>query len=395
MSDWRTDQLPEATFRGVPFGWLDVGGQYGRRLAIHEYPLSEQWDVEDLGRAMRRHSVDCQLIGDNYMDQLKALIAAVEQPGPGLLIHPTLGPMTVHAERVSTRERHTERGTATLPINFIEVDPAQLPAVSIDTARALIDAADAAAGPVISVGEDITTTGPEFQRSALATQVGQFVDALAVDVNDIAQAINTAPGFGTLQESVGLAVDVATAVQDLVDAPRRIAAMTVGVLLNRVATLEGLAQWFDYAVDYYAARFMTPTNLRIAANQEALQLMVRSSAVMAGARIVAGTDYASSDDAIADRDALLTAIERVQAVADDDLFAAMQTLRVALVDDIEARAASLARLATYTPSRTEPATVIAYRLYGDADRDAEIVARNRITHPAFVPGGVALEVRSV
>ena len=267
--------------------------------------------------------------------------------------------------------------------------------VSIDTAQALIEAADSAAGPVISVGEDITTTGPDFQRSTLATQVGQLVDALAVDVNEIAQAIKTAPGFGALQESVGLAVDVATAVQSLVDAPRRIAAMTVGVLLNRISTLEGLAQWFDYAVSHYVARFTTPTNLQIAANQQALQLTVRAASAMAGARIIAGTDYASSDDAIADRDALLAAIERVQAVAGDELFSAMQSIRVALIDDIEARAASLARLATYTPSRTEPATVIAYRLYGNADRDAEIVTRNRIVHPLFVPGGVQLEVRSV
>ncbi|PTS90230.1 hypothetical protein DBR17_01670, partial [Sphingomonas sp. HMWF008] len=50
----------------------------------------------------------------------------------------------------------------------------------------------------------------------------------------------------------------------------------------------------------------------------------------------------------------------------------------------------------YTPATTEPALVIAARLYADPAqaeiRAAEIVARNRVVHPGFVPGGVALQV---
>jgi len=41
-----------------------------------------------------------------------------------------------------------------------------------------------------------------------------------------------------------------------------------------------------------------------------------------------------------------------------------------------------------------PAIVLAYRLYGDAERADEIVARNRVRHPGFVPGGQPLEVLS-
>lgn len=66
-----------------------------------------------------------------------------------------------------------------------------------------------------------------------------------------------------------------------------------------------------------------------------------------------------------------------------------------MVRDITARGATLARLFSYTPKATEPALVIANRIYGTVDieaRTAEIVSRNKVRHPGFVPGGIALEL---
>jgi len=63
-----------------------------------------------------------------------------------------------------------------------------------------------------------------------------------------------------------------------------------------------------------------------------------------------------------------------------------------VIQDVTARGGSLAHLYAYTPAQTEPALVIAQRLYGDPTRAGEIVARNAVIHPLFVPGGQALEV---
>ena len=61
---------------------------------------------------------------------------------------------------------------------------------------------------------------------------------------------------------------------------------------------------------------------------------------------------------------------------------------------------ALGRRFGYTPGATLPAIVIAQIVYGDAigevaARAEQIVARNRIAHPAFVPGGEPLELLSV
>ncbi|MNQ86556.1 hypothetical protein D3C85_1017540 [compost metagenome] len=42
-------------------------------------------------------------------------------------------------------------------------------------------------------------------------------------------------------------------------------------------------------------------------------------------------------------------------------------------------------LRVYAPAETVSALVLAHALYGDALRSGEIVARNRVHHPGFVP----------
>ena len=50
-----------------------------------------------------------------------------------------------------------------------------------------------------------------------------------------------------------------------------------------------------------------------------------------------------------------------------------------------AESATASRLTTYTPGTTLPAVVLAYDLYEDASRSDELVRRNGLSHPGFVP----------
>ena len=59
--------------------------------------------------------------------------------------------------------------------------------------------------------------------------------------------------------------------------------------------------------------------------------------------------------------------------------------RAAVWRDLTTRARENARLTTLTPTEVSPALVLAYDYYEDASREADIVARNGIRHPGFVP----------
>ena len=78
-------------------------------MALHLYPFRDQAWPEDLGRSPRVTSFRGFVLGDNADQQVAALIEAVEAPGPGQLVHPSLGAMTVQVVSFAASD-NPERG---------------------------------------------------------------------------------------------------------------------------------------------------------------------------------------------------------------------------------------------------------------------------------------------
>jgi len=71
----------------------------------------------------------------------------------------------------------------------------------------------------------------------------------------------------------------------------------------------------------------------------------------------------------------------------DDLFAALRALRIAVVEDLRVRGASLAHVRTFSLPAPLPALSLAQRLYRDAARADELVgeAGDSCVSPLFMP----------
>ncbi|OAT41354.1 phage tail/DNA circulation protein [Hafnia paralvei ATCC 29927] len=96
------ENLHPASFRGVPFAVTGGESQFGRRQAVHEYPMRDRVWVEDLGRGTRRITLQGFIVqgsriysASDVLTQRDSLIAACESKGSGTLVHPTLGELTV------------------------------------------------------------------------------------------------------------------------------------------------------------------------------------------------------------------------------------------------------------------------------------------------------------
>ncbi|MBI6558024.1 DNA circularization N-terminal domain-containing protein [Pseudomonas syringae] len=98
-------------------------------------------------------------------------------------------------------------------------------------------------------------------------------------------------------------------------------------------------------------------------------------------------DVPVADDVIELRDTLSSAIWEASLKADPEHYLALNTLRQALIRHLNAVAASGVRLVDMKVSESLPALVLAYRRFGDASRAQEMVQRNRLAHPGFVPPG--------
>ena len=135
-----TDSLLPASWRGIPFGVLSASIRPGRTVAVHSYPYREAttaapsvW-AEDTGSAPHSFEFSGFLVdGDVFalglpiFLQRDIMVAACQQPGTGLLIHPSLGARTVALiEPPELVERSDMGGAIELRFRFVESAPGPL-----------------------------------------------------------------------------------------------------------------------------------------------------------------------------------------------------------------------------------------------------------------------------
>lgn len=390
---WKEKLLP-GSFRGVPFSIESSDGEIGRRIALHQYPQRDKPFAEDLGRKARRFTLEVFVLGLDYITGRDALIEALEKPGSGVLIHPYLGQMTATVlEARGPKESTREGGMARFSVTFVESGEKVFPSAAADTGRQIQEKADIAADILKRTFPFDATGRPEYIFEHAKTLVGKVADRL----DAIRRSIPGVPA--RVSDYVADLQRVSAGLEALIRTPADLATEVYGLIAD-IALLPDRPSraikayrqlWDALSTEPEIAR-TTASRVRQANNQQALKSLVQRAAVVEAVRTAGSLDFSSYDDAAALRTELADRLDAEMEKADDETYRVLSDLRVALVRDLNARAADLARVVRYSPTLTLPALVVAYRLYDDAARDEELAARNRLRHPGFVTGGRELEV---
>lgn len=427
---WR-DELKPGSFRGVPFLIDNAQTQVGRRVALHQYPLRDTPWAEDLGRNARQFSIDCLVIGADYMTQRDRLVEALEAAGPGTLVHPYFGTRrVVVAQPAEVYESTREGGLARFRIPFAEAGEKLEPANSDDTAAQVQSQAGATSDQAAqSFANQYSQAGmPQWVTDTASSDLGGLTDALASLRDRIPGIPSAVTSFNTQLQA--FSDTLSSLIRDPFNLGASVVSLVLGLGTIVQQPLDALGLYsslFDFGSDAAPITGSTPARQQQAANRAAVHALVQGAAIAQAAywsaavpaqsetqvQIVnastGGTTssttggmqttttvlvdgYADVGSATTVRDEITDAIDNLSLSADDDLYPALMDLRAAVVQDINTRIATLPALIAFTPLRTMPSLVLAYRLYADATRDAEIVARNDLVYPAFATGGVALEV---
>lgn len=395
---WR-ESLQKASFRGVPFSVDGHEGQFGRRVQVHEYPLRDVPFAEDLGRKARTLKVEALILGADYMVGRNALLAAVEKAGPGTLVHPYLGELQVTLITCSLHETTAEGGLCRFALEFVEAGEDKFPSTVVSTGAAVAAAGDAATVQAVAVfgARHQAANKPAFVANASGTI---FKQALAGIQGAVGKVRAAADQVAALQRDVDAARrDLVTLIYTPASAAQALLS-NIRQLVRSVATtprdaLSLARTLYDFGSLLPVVLPSTTSRKAQAINQAQLVQLVRVVAAAEGARAAAGVAFDSFQDAIATRDELVDTLEAVMLSSDvaDQVYQALRTLRAAVVRDVAARGADLARLVAYTPRATVPSLVLAQSLYADALREPDLLARNTaIRHPLFVPGSVPIEV---
>lgn len=431
--------LRRASWRGVPFG-LDMSqGVYGRRKVRHDYPHRDVIWLEDQGKLPREFRVIGFLIsnsviygGGDVAGQIARMERAAEQSGPGILVHPTRGALSLDLVNCVISER-TEDGLGTyaeVQFAFVQSSKQVFPTVFGGLSGVVGVAAKAAeaAGLGDFVGK---VAGPLKQGLGAAAEIAQTasewlekVDNLATDATGLYSTLSQLGGadFGRyfngrnagFLSGLSSAYAGAQSVTDLIalgsqgrakvaksTAAVRTAIGSLGVSADAAAVGSAMQASVDALRAVVAdpqdgirivgelVRFTPQGTLAGSVGGQATSDLFQRAAAAALARISATYAPASADDAHAVRARVLApvevAISRAGAVGADDVFASYRALRKAVVDDLGARGGALARLAELRFDAPLPAVVMAQQRYGDAGRAGELVTQADPVHPWFMP----------
>lgn len=389
------NNLREASFRGARFEVDEVEASGGRRVVLHEYPLRDTPYSEDLGRRAREFSVRGYIIQGRTYDYASAradVLKALEAYGPGELVHPWHGEVNVVVDDYRLRESMERGGLLELDIRFREAGQLANPTASADTAKGVASAASSA-------------------RQALKNS---FLSAFAPALDEIDKAVTALNDAASLaMEYLGLPQSLIAEglayVQSLIATPAAFFDALVGLfggLLDNESSNESgekalAAPVPDASFSIASGEGTAPLESILGGSAvitteagRVIRHTVAQVVVIEAAASTAHAEYATADDALADRDAVVESLDTIEPVADDAVFLGLAELRRAVVTDLTTRGAELPRVRSVTLPGTVPALVAAYRIHADAGRADEIVSRNRIRHPGRVPGGTPLEVLS-
>lgn len=388
MASKLPDELQPASFRGVRFEVDAAELGAGRRAQVHEYPQRDKPYVEDLGRATRELAFDAFLVGADYKDQVEKLLGALETPGPGSLVHPWFGTLTVSLKDLGRIAFSRDLGYARVQLSFVESGELAFPSAGDSTTA---QSRFAAEGIEVSAVEAFTEN---FSIADVQDFVVEAAEAGLASVMDLV-AGDGIPGLDALDYAAG-AADQLEDMLDMVSSPAILArsmagffgiSAVAGSVLRWSSVVNGLLRLWQSPVLAEPSRptIFTPSRQQVWQNTRAINALTRQlvlAQAVGGSSLMPAEVY---DDTVQTRARLCSALDTECLTAPDKVYTALADARSRVWKDLGERSRNSARLATLRPPATAPALVLAYDYYEDAARDGEIVARNGIRHPGFVP----------
>lgn len=404
---WQDDVQGEASIGGAPFLYRSIKASKGRRTVVTEFPDRDFPGTEDMGRAARRWIVDAVVAGPEYLRARDALVEVLEKRGPHTFSNPYEGDFYVVLDgRVDITESVEEGGAARISFTVVEsgaeenllIVPSSAAALNA-AAATVIDAADAHAvaaakqGVLSAVAGAInkaaTAIGKVHSKTRALMHSADDLTFAILDLQDAANALATNPLAGLNALLGALAGFIRTSNDaDAVEFPGGEKALRVDTALQSVSELT------ETSLETTPVYPGQPVDEEEAAAERAIQRSFHAAAVANFASLFAELALESTADADKIVDVLGAAIDSLQGDAEtpDEVFTALSDLRAALSSQVNTATANLPSLGEFVPALSMPSLLVAFFVHGDPLREPEIVARNRVPHPCFVPGGKPLKV---
>lgn len=395
---WK-DNLLDASFRGVPFFVENHTLSGGRREVNHEFPDRDTPFSEDMGRKSKSFQISGHIIGDDYFLIRNRLLSAFDQFGPGELVHPYYGKLNVQASSYSFSEDTLEGRIVKFSVTFKEAGDFVFPSELTDREGVLggyvtdaIDFVKDNFGFVFDV-----TNQPGFVVSDALGTVESLTDELTSATRLIQKSAN-GPNLLALKIR-----DLQNDITDLINFPSLLADRLVDAIssfdfigADSSENIKAFSYIQNFGADLSPIPDFDTTSRDVQRfNRQAITDLVKTVSVVKQAQQALNAGFLSIDEADEERVRISDLIEREQlSTGSDDIYNSLRDINAILVKSLPDEDADLPNIQSYTPPTTVASLVLSYDLYESLDNEQDIVLRNNIEHPGYIPGGKPLEVLS-
>ena len=422
---WK-DRLVDASFRGVPFKTEDESATAGRRVETHEFVNRDKPYTEDLGKATSRPKFSAYVIGDDCYEQRDRLIEALNKPGPGTLIHPAYGEMSVCVDgEINVSSSSSEGRMVRFDLRFVEAGELTYPTSGAATANTLVSSCSALDDCISDNFDQFGMDGmPDFVQNGViddaTSMLGYVSDKMAMvdsgisdaarllqgDISVILPPPSSGKGFIDQLQAMwrsgnrlsGNASDLYTMIKNFCGITLGSDLAPRGVWKTDSKTTQDQKQQSNYVASairttaiseaaYAVTTLPAPTATTSEQSQQSTGWpSVTHPELNNAPDETAVVDVPTWDDLVDIRDTLNTAIEKeLSRTTDDSLFLALRRVKSDLNNDIKNRLTQTQKTVIRTPDEVTPALVLAATWFDNAARESDIVRRNAVAHPGFAP----------
>lgn len=398
--------LLPASFRGIAFFVPDTSIEVGRRIAQHLFPGIDPAAYDDFGLSPELIDLNGMIVGDDYIHQAQLLKSAFNTAGPGTLVHPWFGPMSVILEQpaeisFSAYELRVVRFNATFKRHETGFSSGFMPTASLLISAALSLASLATALASSPFNRTLSRLRIDATQRA-STQLTNYWNASTGQASaQIKAALTTAqaPSPQMFAGSFAAVTDVITGLVDDLSNPSAVAPASETSPSSSSLDVRQAVSLLSAAGNH----FITLAKDAPSHPDTVLLLGAAADALAKTAHMTAFVEHTSRTDALSLRDGLVhhfdALIDTLGTLYDGSFAAiasetthAIQDLRLALIADINETIGRLPAAQTLVTERPTDAFQIANHLYGDNPAAIEggyltIIARNRPRHPAYLPAG--------
>lgn len=392
-------------FKSIPIRIISASVTGGRKTIKKEFPNRDTQTIEDLGLQPRSYSLEI-LVADvgkakeneeptqDYFDYRDALIAAIENKGVGILIHPFYGRIeNVVATNYSINENFTAFGRSTISVTFDVNDGTGIPVESETALSQIVKRREVVDKEVIDDITDNFSVSNVFQNNFIAAQnkINQIIDS-AIDATSFIGAasdqINSFNRFiGGLSDNVN----------SLIVAPNNLA-LSISNLFSNIDGLFGTAEntaksfinLFGFG-DNDEDDIATTTAERIerkentAVLNQAVNVETLSYAYVSVAQIdfetVAQIESAEQELEV-QYDAIVNNVN-----ANPDVNATLTDMRIVVQQFFDEQRLSAKQVISVFTNITS-ARLLSYQYYAESESGEDIIALNGITDVSFIDGDI-------